>query len=381
MKIAVNAIPMAGLLTGIARYLRNLYNAMAMNRETQLFYFNGKKMLSAMPSLPNSNQRQQTIKILRQLPDPLLFTLRAARWLKYEHNLNHLCNKPPSPPVNLYHETAFTPARLTKVPTVYSVYDLSLRKYRDTQPKERVWLFEHFIKTRLQYAKHILTISEFIRQEIIHEFKVHPSMVTAVHLAPDPLFFPCNIVRLEEVKVKYGLPESYLLFVSSQEPRKNIVLLIDALEKLKTDIPLVLTGWQGWGEKQWLDRIKNARFKNPIYFTGHIPDRDLQAIYTGAMALIYPSIYEGFGLPIIEAMACGCPVICSNTASMPEVAGNAAILIDPSKSDDLAQAIESILYDTELRNSFAIKGVMQASHFSWKDTAQKTLALFKEVAK
>ncbi len=270
---------------------------------------------------------------------------------------------------------------MTAIPTVYSVYDLSLRRYRKTHPKERVWLFEYFIKTRLKYAKHILTISEFIRQEIIDEFKVPPSMVTAVPLAPDPLFVPCSDDVVKQVRHKYNLPGSYLLFVSSLEPRKNIDLLIEALGIADTDIPLVLVGWQGWGEKHWLDKVENKNFKNRVYVTGHMPDHDLRAVYSGAKALVYPSLYEGFGLPIVEAMACNCPVICSDTASMPEVAGDAGILIDPAKSDELAHAIETIVYDTEMRNTLVEKGVHQAASFTWDHTARQTLKVFKMVAK
>ncbi|MCP4116870.1 MAG: glycosyltransferase family 4 protein [Desulfobacteraceae bacterium] len=372
---------MRGLLTGIARYLRNLYESMARTNQADLFYFTGNRAVDSMPFLAESRQRQQTIKAVRQLPDPLVFGLRAARWLKYEHQLNGLCKKEKSPLFDIYHETAFTPAKFTRVPTVFSVYDLSLRRYRETQPRERVWMFEYFIKTRLRYAGHILTISEFVRQEIIDEFKVSPSMVTAVPLAPDPIFVPCGSDCLQEVLTRYNLPESYLLFVSSLEPRKNIDLLIDALEKVDTDIPLVLVGWQGWGEKGWLEKIGKTCFKNRVYFTGHVPDSDLQAIYTGAKALIYPSIYEGFGLPIVEAMACGCPVICSNTASMPEVAGDAAVLIDPARSDELANAIETVVHDTCFRDNLVAKGLEQASVFTWDSTAGKTLELFKRVAK
>jgi glycosyltransferase involved in cell wall biosynthesis len=385
MKILVNTLPMTGLLTGIARYLRNLYSAMEKldrNRlgQVDVAYFNGKTAADAMPPLADSAKWQKTTNSVRRLPDPVVFGLRAARWLKYEHYLNRVCKKT-SANISLYHETAFTPAKLTCVPTVYSVYDLSLRRYRETHPRERVWLFEYFIKTRLRYATHILTISEFIRQEIIDEFKVSPSMVTAVPLAPDPLFIPCSDEAVNQVKHKYNLPDSYLLFVSSLEPRKNIDLLIDALGIADTDIPLVLVGWQGWGEKRWLERIKDKNLKNRIYVTGHMPDNDLRAVYTGAQALVYPSLYEGFGLPIVEAMACHCPVICSNTASMPEVAGDAALLIDPTRSDELAQAIDNIVYDTHLRHQLVKKGTRQAAGFTWKETARQTRDVFKMAAK
>ncbi|SMC76624.1 alpha-1,3-rhamnosyl/mannosyltransferase [Desulfocicer vacuolatum DSM 3385] len=376
MKILINAIPMTGLLTGIARYLRNLYGAMDRINETRISYFNGKTSLPSMPPLADPGTWQQSTKTIRAFPDPIVFGMRAAHWLKYEHSLNKLCKKKP---FQLYHETAFTPAKISKIPTIFSIYDLSLRRHSKTHPRERVWLFEHFIKTRLRYASHILTISEFIRQEIIEELNVPASQVSAIHLAPDPLFSKCSPEETARIQSKYDLPSTYLLFVSSLEPRKNIDLLIDAMEKADTDIPLVLVGWQGWGEKHWLDKLNKINMKNRVYLIGHVPDNDLKVIYNSAQSLVYPSLYEGFGLPILEAMACGCPVICSNTASMPEVAGNAAIFIDPSSSDDLAQAIETMTYNTKLRKSLVTRGTTRAKEFNWEKTATKTLDVFKMV--
>ncbi|MEE4362765.1 MAG: glycosyltransferase family 1 protein [Desulfotignum sp.] len=378
MKILVDAIPMTGLLTGIARYLRNLYTTIEHLNLARTAYFTGKAVAGSLPPLAPSRKWQQTTQSVRHLPDPVVFGIRAARWLWYEHTLNRICRNRASG-ITLYHETAFTPAKLTTVPTVYSVYDLSLRRYKDTHPKERVWLFAYFIKTRLKYARHILTISEFIRKEIMEEFKVPPHMVSSVPLAPDPLFAPCTSAAVNAVKKKYNLPHDYLVFVSSLEPRKNISLLMDALAAAKTDIPLVLVGWHGWGDKDWLAKTNAGVLKDRVFFTGHVPDQDLKAVYTGAAALVYPSLYEGFGLPIVEAMACGCPVICSDTASMPEVAGDAALLIDPHRSDSLAHAIDTMVHDTGVRTSFIQKGFGRAGQFTWEKTARQTIDIFSRV--
>jgi alpha-1,3-rhamnosyl/mannosyltransferase len=147
------------------------------------------------------------------------------------------------------------------------------------------------------------------------------------------------------------------------------------------DIPLVLAGWQGWGEKRWLEKIDRYHLTSRIHILGHVPDHDLKAIYAGAQALVYPSLYEGFGLPILEAMACNCPVICSNAASMPEVAGEAAILINPARSDALAHAIDTIVHDSGTRVTLMRKGIKQAAGFTWKDTAARTFEVFKKVVK
>jgi alpha-1,3-rhamnosyl/mannosyltransferase len=380
MKILIDAIPMTGLLTGIARYLRNLYQAVDRLGLAETAYFNGRDLFEDMPAMADSGRWQQMTQSVRRLPDPVVFALRAARWHRYEQRLNRICRSGTgSPRFSLYHETAFTPAKLTDIPTVFSVYDLSLRRYRHTHPRERVWMFEYFIKTRLKYARHMLTISEFIRQEIMDEFKVPASRVSSVSLAPDPVFAPAAPGAVAQVRQRYGLPEEYLVFVSSLEPRKNIELLIEALAAARTDIPLVLVGWHGWGDKAWLEKVHKSRLKDRILFTGHVPDPDLPAVYTGAAALVYPSLYEGFGLPILEAMACGCPVICSNAASMPEAAGDAALYIDPGDTDSLVHAIDTLVPDTGARQTLKTLGLARAKQFTWEKTARRTLDIFQTV--
>jgi glycosyltransferase involved in cell wall biosynthesis len=378
MKILIDAIPMTGLLTGIARYLRNLYHAVDRLNLADTAYFNGRHLSDSLPPLADAGHWQQMTRSVRRLPDPVVFALRAARWHRYEQRLNRICRSETNR-FSLYHETAFTPARLKAVPSVFSIYDLSLRRYRHTQPKERVWMFEYFIKTRLKYARHMLTISEFIRHEIMDEFKVHPSRVSSIPLAPASFFAPSSSVMVAQVQKKYCLPKEYLLFVSSLEPRKNIDLLIDALAVADMDIPLVLVGGYGWGDKAWLEKINKGRLKKRIFCTGHVSDQDLAAVYTGATALVYPSFYEGFGLPILEAMACGCPVICSNAASMPEAAGNAALYIDPLDVDSLVHAIETLVPDTHGRQTLKTAGLARAKNFTWEKTARQTMDIFQRV--
>ncbi len=379
MHILVDAIPMTGLLTGICRYLRNLYTAMDRLDLARISYFTGRHLYDTLPPAADAAGWQKALGAVRRLPDALVFGARAARWMRYEQLLNRAC-KSGEADFSLYHETAFTPAKLTAVPTVYSVYDLSLRRYAHTHPRERVWLFEYFIKTRLKYARHILTISEFIRREIMDEFKVPGTMVTSVPLAPDPVFSRCTKQEAATVGRAYGLPEQYLVFVSSLEPRKNISLLIDALAAASADIPLVLVGWHGWGNKDWMHKIRQKGLENRIFFTGHVPDHDLKAVYSGAAALVYPSLYEGFGLPIVEAMACGCPVICSDAASMPEVAGDAAVYIDPYRTDSLAHAIDTLVHDSNLGRDLKKKGLSRAAGFTWEKTAALTRDVFRRAA-
>jgi alpha-1,3-rhamnosyl/mannosyltransferase len=377
MNIIVNAKPMTGLLTGIARYLRNMYSHISEMEQVEISYLTGKKLVHSLPPLADAGKWQKTAAAVWNLPDQIVFGLRSLSWLRYESILRKVCRKNN---FSIYHETAFVPAKLPDIPMVYSIYDLSLRRYRDTHPRERIWFFEYFLKRRMPFANHILTISEFIRQEIIDEFKVPMEMITAIPLAPDPIFSLRSAEEVKKIKKQYKLPQSYLLFVSSLEPRKNIDLLIEAMQKISVDIPLVLVGWNGWGDKEWLDKIQSGSLKNRILILGHVPDEHLTEIYNGAMALVYPSLYEGFGLPIVEAMACGCPVICSDAASMPEVAGDAALFINPRKSEELSSAIESVVLDEEIRTDLISKGHAQAKNFSLERTARETLDVFQKVS-
>ncbi len=377
MRILVNAMAMTGLLTGIARYLRNMYSEMACLEQVDVSYLTGKEVVEDTPPLADSMKWEKATAAVWKLPDFAVFCLRSVHWLRYEQILRGICR---GEKIDIYHETAFVPAKLPDVPTVFSIYDLSIRRYRETHPQERVWFFEYFFKRRLPFAGHILTISEFIRQEIIDELKLPPEMVSSVPLAPDPIFGPRSREQVHEVLEHYGLPDSYLLFVGSLEPRKNIDCVINALQDARTDIPLVLAGWHGWGSKKWLETAKKAGLSGRIYIIGHIPDAHLAAIYNGATVLVYPSLYEGFGLPIVEAMACGCPVICSNVASMPEVAGEGALLIDPQNSDELASAIETVVTDSETRDNLVSQGHARTKLLSWQRTARETLTVFQKVS-
>lgn len=376
MKILVNSMPMEGLLTGICRYLRNMYAEMARLPDTDISYFSALPARRQMPGLADSAKWSKTTAAVWKLPDPAIFALRSLHWLRYEGWLRRACRQQH---YDVYHETAFVPAAMTAVPTVYSVYDLSLIHYRDKHPRERVWFYEFFHKRRMRYASHILTISEFIRGEICDTFRLPPEAVTAVPLAPDPLFTPRPLDQVQKARRRFELPQDYFLFVGSLEPRKNLALFIQALERSHTDACAVLVGWEGWGDKSWLATAQRADLAKRIILTGYVDDSTLAALYSGAQALVYPSLYEGFGLPILEAMSCGCPVICANCASMPEVAGDAARLIDPFDADDLATALDEMAEESA-RTAWRTKGFARAQEFSWARTALLTRELFAAVA-
>ncbi|MDQ1335392.1 MAG: hypothetical protein QG552_2342 [Thermodesulfobacteriota bacterium] len=377
MNILLDAIPLKGLMTGISRYLRNLYVELERLPGVRVYYSDGRSCSTKMPTQAIPGPWMRATSLVWKLPDYLAFGFRVATWLSYEMRIRRLIRRKP---FTLYHETAFTPAAVRKVPQVFTIHDLSLTKFKEMHPKERVWFANIFLNQRMRYVKHIITVSEFIKSQICDEMHVHPDRITAIPEAPDPLFFKRKKGKTTGALKAAGVPTDYILFVGTLEPRKNLPFLLKAATVSKSDIRIVLVGWKGWGDHSWLKMLEDRRLVNRIITMGYVDEESLACLYSSALALVFPSLYEGFGLPVIEAMACGCPVICSNAASLPEVAGDAALLIDPHNVDELAGAIDRVVDDSALRNDLIRKGTERASQFSWKRTAKETLAVFRSVA-
>jgi glycosyltransferase involved in cell wall biosynthesis len=376
MNILLDALPLNRITTGVSRYVRNLYLELEKLSGVNVNYFSGRSCDTTMPlEIEASHWIKKTAKT-RSLPAPALFGLHSVGWMSYERRLRRYAK---FNEFDVYHETGHIPAAIKGVPQIFTIYDLSLMKYRETHPRARVWFSDVFFNRRMKYATHIITISEFVRSEICDELHIDREEVTSIPLAPCPFFFPREKEQAGAVIESMGLPKEYILFVGTLEPRKNLSLLFKALSVCEHDIPIVLSGWKGWGDHMEFKPNRTNRFQNRIFTTGHVNEEALACLYSSALALVFPSIYEGFGLPVIEAMACGCPVICSNAASLPEVAGDAALLIDPFRKEDLAEAMDRVAGDKALREDLARKGLSRAAGFSWEETARQTLEVFRSV--
>jgi alpha-1,3-rhamnosyl/mannosyltransferase len=377
VKILVNSIPLKTLQTGIGRYVRNLYRAMETVAGGGIRYFSGIRAAGGIPPGGSPRSSMKTIDTLWKLPDPAVFTLRVLHWLAYEGMLRRACGRER---FDIYHETGFVPPDVRDVPIVYNIYDLSLLKHREKHPRERVWFFDHFFSRRFRGVAHVLTISEFVKSEIVDTFRVDPDRVSAIPLAPDPVFSPRRKEETDLVLKERGWPDEYLLFVGSLEPRKNLSLLMEALVMTREKIPVILTGWQAWGDKEWLERARRLGIGDRIRFAGYVDDETLARLYSGTAGLVYPSLYEGFGLPVLEAMARGAPVICSEASSLPETAGDAALYVRPDDAEGLAHCIDRLVRDTDLAGGLRKKGLERAASFTWDRTAVETLRLFRRVA-
>ncbi|MFN8513118.1 MAG: glycosyltransferase family 1 protein [Thermomicrobiales bacterium] len=226
----------------------------------------------------------------------------------------------------------------------------------------------------------VIAVSHFTRLEVIRRLGIAPSKVAVVHNAADPTFAPRPADEIARFRAAHDLPARFILSVGTLEPRKNLTGLLDAFAKLAadTDADLVIVGGQGWLYDDALARVAALGLAGRVRFAGHVPDGDLPLWYNAAAAFVYPSLYEGFGLPPLEALACGTPTITSAAASLPEVVGEAAILVEPRDPDAIAAALRQVLTDPSLRARLSAAGPPRAATFTWARTAAATRAVYAE---
>lgn len=242
-------------------------------------------------------------------------------------------------------------------------------------------LAANFYPPVFRKAKRLIAISENTSMDIQNRFGISTGKISVVPISYDedlfkPVEDPSGVLR------KYDVKQPYILFVGVLSPRKNVGRLIEAfgiILKRGVDINLVIAGPFGWQCKSVFDTVNNLGFSERIKFTGPVDSSDLPAIYSGASIFVFPSLYEGFGIPVLEAMACGTPVITSNVSSLPEVAGDAALLIDPHSSTDLADAICRLISDRDMANLLKTKGFERIKKYSWMRTAEETLKIYRDV--
>ncbi|TRU86736.1 MAG: glycosyltransferase family 1 protein [Microcystis novacekii Mn_MB_F_20050700_S1] len=286
---------------------------------------------------------------------------------------------------------ALPPEELTgNLPRLLTIYDLIPIKATEFVPPSLTNYFQKIINSVNIQKDWVTCISEYTRQEFCEYTGMSLERAFVTPLAADEQFYPVdNPEEIQLTRQRYNLPEGdyFLCLASHLEPRKNIPFLIRSFiqlinEQPNLDINLVLIGSLRHKRPELITLMEELKaYQNRVIFTGYVPDEDLSALYSGAKAFIFPSLQEGFGLPILEAMQCGTPVISSNATSLPEVAGEAAILINPYDKDELSQAMLNLLSDEKLRNELTQKGIERAKQFSWSKCAQETVEIYKKIAK
>jgi len=277
----------------------------------------------------------------------------------------------------------FVPPLIVPQRLIVTVHDLFPFVHPHCLPWPIELRLKILLRTALRRSVRIIANSETTKQDIINWFQIDPARVKVIHLGVDKQYHPCGSDGLGPILDRYNLPERYILYVGRIEPRKNIGRLLQAYRWLRVHkkIPhrLVLVGRiEPWGRREIEDF--SSFLSQDVFFTGYVPLTLLPYIYRGADAFVFPSLFEGFGLPPLEAMACGTPVVASRIPSICEVVQDAAILVDPHDQEGLAAALLQILEDERLRQELRERGLRRAALFSWKETARKTLQVYEEVA-
>jgi glycosyltransferase involved in cell wall biosynthesis len=289
-------------------------------------------------------------------------------------------------PVDVLH-VQFTSPPFAPCPVVVSIHDLSFEHLPQTFTWRSRKQLRLTVRRSARTASQVIALSEYARQDIIEKYRLDPATVTAIPLAASARFGPVrNEEELQRVRQTYGIDSDYVLSVGAIQPRKNLSRLVNAYSRLRRGNPkgklpkLVLVGKCAWLYDETLRAIKELELSESVIVTGYVPEADLPALYSGALCFVYPSYFEGFGLPPLEAMRCGAPVIVGDRTSLPEVVGTAGLLVDPFDVDALAAAIEKLINDSDLRAQLSVKGLERAKLFDWRETARRTLAIYHKAA-
>ena len=357
---------------GIGRYVRGMVHALAEQHpalEARLFVAGARR--TDLPPAPGR---------FRYCPSPLSEMTHASLW----HRL-----RAPLPvelwtgPLALYHATDFAlPPTLPGTRTVVTIHDLAFERYpAETMPGMLDYL-RRVVRRSARRADRIITISEATRRDVIDLYGAAPERVSVAYPGVSPRFFETPApARIDDVRRKYSLPDAPLvLTVGTMQPRKNHARLVEAFAQVAADYDaaLVIAGGKGWGYEQVHELIVRLGLGERVHFTGFVDDADLPALYAAATVFAFPSLYEGFGLPVLEAMAAGVPVVTSDVSSLPEVTGaDAGLLVDPLSVDAIAGALARLLGDADLRAALAEKGRARAATFTWARTAGQVWAVYE----
>ncbi|MBI2033154.1 MAG: glycosyltransferase family 4 protein [Candidatus Levybacteria bacterium] len=303
-------------------------------------------------------------------------------WTQFGLPLDLYFHKPR--PDVFFSPTHYAP-RFSPIPTVVSIMDVSYEFFPDLFRKSDLYKLKRWTEYSVKNATKVLTISQASKNDIMQVYNVPEEKVVVTYLGLKKPFAITKIFSsMKELQEKFGIPSSYILFVGTLQPRKNIERLIQAFQKIairKEDTDLVIVGKPGWLYEDIINAPKKYGIEKRVHFLSFVAEDELISLYKNAACFVLPSLYEGFGLPVLEAMSYDCPVITSNISSLPEAGGDAALYIDPENIDELAKNMEDVLSDKKLRAGMIEKGRKQVQKFSWEKTARETLKVLEEVAK
>ncbi|MCS3903560.1 alpha-1,3-rhamnosyl/mannosyltransferase [Methylohalomonas lacus] len=285
----------------------------------------------------------------------------------------------------VYHEPNYILHSYAGPTNVVTVHDLSHEQYPQYHPKERVSWLNRNLDDSVRRADRVITVSEFVRHELQQRFPDAAEKIVTVHNGVSERFHPRTAAETAPVLHQYSLAHGgYVFAAATLEPRKNLTGLLDAYLGLPLSLreayPLVVAGAPGWHSKQLEEKLARAQSSGEVRVLGYVPAQDLASLYAGAALFAFVSFYEGFGLPVAEAMACGVPVLTSNRASLPEISGDAAALVDPANIEAITASMQMLLEDEALRIEYASKGRQRAALFTWERCAAQTISVYRSVS-
>lgn len=365
MRFAIDAHTIGRHLTGNEVYVRNLLeNYARLDRDSQFYAYVCSEYAAA--EVPNRFEKR---------------SVSANPFVRLGYDLTHrvLADKP-----HLLH-VQYTAPLYCPSPFVVSVHDVSYIERPEYFTAARRLQLKTTVANTVRRAARVLTVSEFSRQRIMAAYNIAPELIEVIYNAVAPHFRPVQpTVAFTSVSQNFGVQWPYILSVGDLQPRKNQIGLIEAFEELIRHHPqlphhLVLVGKPTWFAARVYEAAKKSAVSDRIHFTDFVNDEDLLHLYNAAELFVFPSFYEGFGLPILEAQACGRAVACSNTSAMPEVADSAALLFDPNSRTEIVKAMRDLLLDTELRQRMERLGQKNAGRFSWELAARQTLDVYYDV--
>jgi glycosyltransferase involved in cell wall biosynthesis len=373
MHIGIDAHAIGARQGGNETYIRNLVKALAEIDERNHYTLYLANARAAVEWRNGFIKRHANFEI-RSLPPPTPL-VRVPVALAFELRLR---------PVDLLH-VQYTAPPFCPVPVIATIHDLAFEHLPQTFTRRGSLQMKLTVRSTAKKAARIATVSEYSRQDLLRTYKLPPEKVVVTYNGVESRFTfqPNSADEAERIRRRFGIDRDYILAVGSLQPRKNLVRLIRVYARLRAEQEkfkhqLVIVGRQLWLADEIFDEVKKQPWAEDVILTGYVADEDLPALYRAAAAFVYPSIFEGFGLPPLEAMACGTPVITSNTSSLPEVVGDAAVLIDPYDEQKLANALLRIVNDELLRVRLRKQGIEQVKKFTWRAAAEKTLQLYRE---
>lgn len=372
MRIALNARILQAPRTGIGHYVAELVGALAAEPDVELSLFHGWGWSTSLPEAALPGYSRLT-PLLRQIPG----AYQARRWLTQKR-----FDQGRSQSIDLYHEPSLWPLSFDG-PTVITLHDLTHLHYPQTQPAARLREIERRLADGVEQARLILTDSQFIADEAREYFALPAERFIVAPLGVAARFHPREAAEIDPVLKAHGVEaREYFLCVGTLEPRKNLNLALRAHallpETQRQRFPLLIVGMAGWQREHFSEELRQALAAGHVCLLGYLPDEQVAQLLAGARALVFPSIYEGFGLPVLEAMASGTPVVLVGHSAMPEVAGEAGNYIDADDPHGLREAMSRLIDDKTHWQACREAGLQQAKAFSWERCAQITARAYRQ---